>query len=60
MEYEQPTLLWGKEGVAAGGLDGLGSLPGSSRSRRPRSTAPNPQHHFENWIGFRQWLKRTI
>jgi len=25
-----------------GGLDGLGSVPGSSRNRRPRIAAPNP------------------
>ena len=42
------------------GLDGLEACPGSSRSRRPRNAAPNPQCDNKNQNGSSEWLGRFI
>jgi len=57
-----PTLsAGGQEGYADRvGLDGLEACPGSSRSRRPRNAAPNPQCHSRNQNGSSEWLGRFI
>lgn len=47
----------GKE-VKREGLDGLGSVPGSSRNRRPRIAAPNPTSHSETGGSASPWLGR--
>jgi hypothetical protein len=59
-DLDRPVLLTGVNGgkKPTGGLDGLGSMPGSSRNRRPRIAAPNPTSYRGISTAQQQWPRR--